>query len=75
MDQSFLEVKHLVLLLSPEIQSESGLEVLSFLSTLLIESDESISLFQSNDQERISAFLSARLDQYFHEKVQELRRV
>jgi mannitol operon transcriptional antiterminator len=75
MDQSFLEVKHLVLLLSPEIQSESGLEVLSFLSTLLIESYESISLFQSNDQERISAFLSARLDQYFHEKVQELRRV
>jgi mannitol operon transcriptional antiterminator len=75
MDQSSIEMKHLVLLLSPVETSKPVLEVLSYISTLLIESEESISTFQSNDQERILAYLTAKFDLFFQEKLQELRRV
>jgi mannitol operon transcriptional antiterminator len=75
MDQSEIEMKELVLLLSPESASKETLEVLSYLSTLLIESEESISLFQSNNEDKILAFLTAKFDQFFHEKLHELRRV
>ncbi|MDP4086482.1 MAG: BglG family transcription antiterminator [Bacillota bacterium] len=75
MDQEFINMKHLVLLLSPQRTSDQTLEVLSFLSTLLIESEESIADFQSMDEETIVSFLAARFDQFFNEKLLELRSV
>jgi mannitol operon transcriptional antiterminator len=75
MDQMKMEMKYLVLLLSPESASESALEVLSYLSTLLIENDESISVFQSHDKGKIGTLLTARLDQFFNEKLNEIRSV
>jgi mannitol operon transcriptional antiterminator len=75
MDQIKMEMKYLILLLSPESASERVLEVLSYLSTLLIENGESISVFQSHDKGKIGTLLTARLDQFFNEKLNEIRSV
>ncbi|RTR28386.1 transcription antiterminator [Robertmurraya yapensis] len=75
MDGSRMEMKVFILMLSPEEASERVLEVLSYLSTLFIESEENILVFQSSDQERIEALLSGRFDQFFDEKLKELRSV
>lgn len=75
MDENEMEMKFLVLLLSPTNISEKALEVLSFLSSLLIESEENIAVFQSKDYGRIAGLLTARLDQFFSEKLIELRSV
>jgi mannitol operon transcriptional antiterminator len=75
MDGSLMDMNYLVLLLAPEAASEKALEILSFLSSLLIESEESISIFQSNDFETITAFLASRFDHFFTEKLQEIRSV
>jgi mannitol operon transcriptional antiterminator len=75
MDGKIMGMKSLILMLSPEVVSERVLEVLSCLSSLLIESEESISVFQSNDQGRIETFLTARFDQFFDEKLKGIRSV
>ena len=75
MDQSQIEMKHLLLLLSPVKAAESTLEVLSFISSILIESEESLAVFQSDEQDKVASFLTARLDQFFNEKVQNVRSV
>ncbi|MDQ0202014.1 BglG family transcription antiterminator [Neobacillus ginsengisoli] len=75
MDNAYMKMKHLVLLLAPVIASEEEMEVLSFLSSLLIESEETISIFQSENKEQISALLTSRFDQFFTEKLQEIRSV
>jgi mannitol operon transcriptional antiterminator len=75
MDQNEMEISVLVLLLSPKEVSERELEVLSYLSSILIESEESISVFQSNDQGKILALLTERFDQFFTEKLKEIRSV
>ena len=75
MDENEMEMKLLVLLLSPANASEQALEVLSFLSTLLIESEENITVFQSHNYDKIIGLLTARFDQFFNEKLKELRSV
>lgn len=75
MDGNKMGMKSLVLMLSPEEASERVLEVLSSLSSLLIESEESNSVFQSNDQGRIEALLTRRVDQFFDEKLMKIRSV
>ncbi|MBU8879295.1 BglG family transcription antiterminator [Bacillus sp. FJAT-29790] len=75
MDENEVEMKFLVLLLSPTNTSEKALEVLSYLSSLLIESEENIAVFQSQDYVKIAGLLTARLDQFFNEKLQEFRSV
>jgi mannitol operon transcriptional antiterminator len=75
MDQREMEIKSIVLMLSPEETAESSLEVLSYLSSLLIESEESISVFQSDDKEEIVTYLTARFDQFFTEKLNKIRSV
>jgi len=75
MDQGEMEVKFLLLMISPEEPSDKVLEVLSYLSSLLIESEESIAAFQSNDEGEILSYLSSRFQQFFTEKLNLLRSV
>ena len=75
MDGIEMNMKFLVLLLSPANASEKTLEVLSFLSSLLIESEENINAFQSNIKEKIAGLLTDRLGQFFEHKLMELRSV
>lgn len=75
MDGNLMKMKSFVLMLSPEAASEKVLEVLSYLSSLLIESDNSISVFQSNDQDRIITLLTGKFDKFFGDKLKEIRSV
>ncbi len=75
MDDAIMEMNQIVLLLAPEVASEGALEVLSYVSSLLIESEESITVFESNDDEKILALLTVRFDAFFNEKLLEIRRV
>lgn len=75
MDNQEMEMKFLLLLLSPVNLSDQALEVLSLLSSLLIESEENIAVFQSADYNMIAELLSVRFDQFFTEKLKELRSV
>jgi mannitol operon transcriptional antiterminator len=75
MDQQEMEMKFLLLMLSPDQASERTLEVLSYISSLLIESDKSISVFQTNEQGKILSFLSSNFDQFFTEKINLIRSV
>lgn len=69
MDDTVNEVNHLLFLLAPDPYHEAGLEVLSLISTLLIESEQSIELFQSNDEARIHTYLGINLEQFINEKL------
>jgi len=75
MDNSLMKMKYLVLLLAPEATSESTMKVLSYLSSLLIESEESMAIFQSGNQEKVTAFLTDKLDQFFNQNLLEIRSV
>jgi len=75
MDGVEMNMKFLILLLSPANASEKTLEVLSFLSSLLIESEENIHAFQSKKQEKVAELLTERFEQFFDQKLTELRSV
>ncbi|WP_078408386.1 BglG family transcription antiterminator [Priestia abyssalis] len=75
MDQTEMEANSLLLLLSPEQFPGQGLEVLSFISSLIIENEQSISLFESNDEQAISSYMAAKFEQFFDEKLTEMRRL
>ncbi|ULT57246.1 BglG family transcription antiterminator [Neobacillus drentensis] len=75
MDGVEMNMECLILLLSPANASEQMLEVLSFLSSLLIESEENSNVFQSAIKEKIAGLLTDRLGQFFNHKLTELRSV
>jgi mannitol operon transcriptional antiterminator len=72
MDQEPMELRHLLLMLSPEGLSDEGLDVLSFISALIIENDESLTFFQSGDETLILSRLSSALDTYYKEKTRSV---
>lgn len=69
MDGTGMEVRQILLLLSPEPYHERGLEVLSAISALIIENEESIALFESNQQAHIHAYIARKLNQFIDEKL------
>ncbi|HDR6289171.1 TPA: BglG family transcription antiterminator [Bacillus cereus] len=73
MDRAELEVTTILLLLSPEQLSKEGLEILSFISSLIIENEESISLFESKDENITSSYMATKFEQFFDEKIKEMR--
>ncbi|WP_342047547.1 BglG family transcription antiterminator [Bacillus sp. OTU530] len=75
MDNSLIKADSILLLLSPEQSSSRILDVLSYISSLVIDSDDSISLFQSKNYEWIAAYLATQFNTYFHEKIKETRSV
>lgn len=75
MDGSTMEAKSLLLMLSSEEPDEKALEVLSHLSSLMIESEENTAVFQSGDKNQILSFLSSEFEKFFTEKIDLLRSV
>ncbi|WP_172370895.1 BglG family transcription antiterminator [Sporosarcina jiandibaonis] len=69
MDGNDIEVSQILLLLSPDPYHEPGLEVLSLISTLIIESEYSIKLFESEDETLIHAYLGSKFEQFVDEKI------
>ncbi len=69
MDGSTIKMKTILLLLAPDSHHAYGMEVLSLISSMIIESEESIQLFQSNDEELIHTQLGRKFEQFLHEKI------
>ena len=69
MDGTDSEVNHLLLLLAPHSYHEQGLEVLSFISSLIIENEKSIELFESNQGALIHSYLAQKFEQFIDEKI------
>ncbi len=74
MDQSEISAERILLLLSPESLPIQALEVLSHISASIIESAQSIQTFQSQDAHSVSAYLAESLEQFYYQKVLEMRR-
>jgi len=68
MDGTDMEVSHILILLSPNPYHEPGLEVLSLISTMIIENEQSIKLFESNHELKIHSYMATKFDQFINEK-------
>lgn len=72
MDKKYLDVDRILLLLAPSRISKEGLEVLSEVSSLLIE-DELAPILESGNQQRIIAFFTTHLYKYVLAKIKKER--
>lgn len=75
MDNKIMSVQHMMLMLSPVNTSEQQMEVLSYISSLLIESEDTLRVFQSNHEGSILELLTIKFNQYFNEKIKKIRSV
>lgn len=66
MDNSNIEVTNILLMLSPDPFHEPGLEILSFVSSVIIEDEESIRLFESGNAQLIHAYLAEKFEQFMN---------
>ncbi|WP_163536154.1 BglG family transcription antiterminator [Gracilibacillus sp. YIM 98692] len=71
MDGKPVTMKNLLLMLSPKDFNDAGLEVLSYISGLLIKDEESKKVFQSQDEERIHTYLTCQLNEFITEKIDQ----
>ena len=68
MDGKSMPIDTILLLLAPEITYKEVLEVLSFLSTLLIQDPKSVAIFTSGDETKIKQYLSEQFYKFSQEK-------
>ncbi|WP_203247060.1 BglG family transcription antiterminator [Sporosarcina beigongshangi] len=68
MDGTDIEVDQLLLLLSPSPYHEPGLEVLSLISTMIIENEKSIELFEVGEEAIIHTYIAKKFEQFLYEK-------
>lgn len=69
MDDKEISVDSILLMLAPENVPEESLELLSYISGLIIRDEKSISTFQSKDENKITQFLSHHLNEFVSQKV------
>ncbi|MFZ0368111.1 MAG: PTS sugar transporter subunit IIA, partial [Halobacillus sp.] len=69
MDGEMMPSSVLILMLAPQDMSKEGLEVISFLSSLLIEEPEVIRVFEKEEEEEIKNYVSNQLHQFFKKKI------
>ncbi|MCH1627441.1 BglG family transcription antiterminator [Ferdinandcohnia quinoae] len=75
MDDTKIEMDTLLLMLSPHDVDDETNEVLSFISSLLIQNEESTRLFETKDGNEIINFLTEHLEEFFEEKIDGIRSV
>ncbi|WP_411954692.1 BglG family transcription antiterminator [Alkalibacillus sp. S2W] len=61
MDDHWMEMKHMMVMISPESVGQYELEVLSSISELLVKDDQAISVFVSQEEDIIKAYLVEQL--------------
>ncbi|WP_342558635.1 BglG family transcription antiterminator [Metasolibacillus sp. FSL K6-0083] len=69
MDGNDVKVDTLLILLSPETFGKAGLEVLSFISTLIIQNEQSTQLFETGEQSEIHSFLATEFERFIRENI------
>jgi mannitol operon transcriptional antiterminator len=75
MDQIEMKADALIIMLSPDPFHVEGLEVLSFMSAMMIENEETMTLFQSGQEEEIKKWMALKFETFLYEKINELRSV
>ncbi|GGN58075.1 BglG family transcription antiterminator [Oceanobacillus indicireducens] len=68
MDGKEMEVKHILVMLAPKDIQQESLETLSYLSSLLIQEDEAVRLFESADETAIKFYLAERFQTFLKDK-------
>ncbi|WP_156855261.1 BglG family transcription antiterminator [Oceanobacillus sp. AG] len=68
MDGKEMEVKHILVMLAPKDIQQERLETLSYLSSLLIQEDEAVRLFESADETAIKFYLAERFQMFLKDK-------
>lgn len=68
MDSKNMKMDTLLLMLAPKVTDQETLEILSYLSSLIIMGQESINLFESGNETQIKQFLSEQFHQFLQEK-------
>ncbi|MBW8351778.1 BglG family transcription antiterminator [Bacillus sp. IITD106] len=74
MDQTNISVNRIFLLLASDSLHEQGLEVLSYISAMIIEDEKSIELFETANESAIQSYMATKFAQFTEEKIKELRR-
>ncbi|WP_269922164.1 BglG family transcription antiterminator [Psychrobacillus psychrodurans] len=69
MDGNDMKVDTLLVLLSPEAFLKAGLEVLSLISTLIIQNEQNTQLFETGDESQIQAFLAEEFEAFIRENI------
>jgi mannitol operon transcriptional antiterminator len=64
MDGSLIEMDTVLLQLAPEDSPVESIEIMSYISSLIIESNESIALFSESNQESIGLYLANKMKSY-----------
>jgi len=68
MDQEEMQVHTILLMLAPGDFHEEGLEILSFISSLIVEEDDCITILQSKQEENMIHYISNQLYQFLRKK-------
>lgn len=71
MDGQKMDGKDILVMLAPEETSQEVLDILSFLSGLIIQDEASMRRFESADEADIHFFISEQLNQYMNQKLSE----
>jgi len=72
MDNELNEVSRILLLIAPENAEAEELEIMSFISASIIESQESIHMFEKGTKSGLTHYISQK---YFTNYLQQLRSV
>ncbi len=75
MDGNPMGMDHLLILLAPEEIRKVVSDLLSRISVLIIESPQSLAVFQSKDEEQIRDYLTEHLNRYIYDQIEEQRSV
>ncbi|MFK3961696.1 BglG family transcription antiterminator [Guptibacillus hwajinpoensis] len=69
MDGSFIEMDTVLLQLAPEDSPIESIEIMSYISSLIIESNESIALFSGSNQESIGLYLANKMKSHVEKQL------
>ncbi|MDP4553219.1 BglG family transcription antiterminator [Alkalihalobacillus macyae] len=69
MDDSFIEMDTILLQLAAEDSSSEDIEIMSFISSLIIESKQSIALFSESNQETIEVYLANKMKNHIEKQL------
>ncbi|WP_077329159.1 BglG family transcription antiterminator [Virgibacillus siamensis] len=68
MDNSPMKADTILVMLAPDDANQETLDVLSHLSSLIIQDEESMRLFESGDEEQVMAFMSREMQKFLYDK-------
>lgn len=68
MDGSAMKMMRMLIMLAPADLSPEGSEILSFISSSMIESDESIKAYQTGDREQLYGMLNVLFHRFIQDK-------